>query len=229
MAGNDRRGAGFTPARLQEVYDRLLYAFGPRGWWPGDTPFEVMVGAVLTQNTAWANVEKAIANLKAAGLLTPLGLDRVSLSRLAGLIKPSGYFNIKAARLKNLVALIVEAGGGDPPRLLARPTDRLRRDLLTVKGIGPETADSILLYAARRPVFVIDAYTRRILSRHGLANGGETYDRLQALFMDNLPPNTQRFNEYHALLVHLGKHFCKPRPLCQGCPLEGLNQPGGNI
>jgi len=211
-----------TARRLLEIFDRLLAAIGPRGWWPAETPFEVMVGAVLTQNTAWKNVRQAIDNLKQAGLLSPEAIHRVSLERLARLIKPSGYFNVKAARLKNLTALVMEAGGGDPPRLLRRPPDRLRTDLLAVNGVGTETADSILLYAAGVPIFVIDAYTRRILSRHGLAEPDASYDRLQKLFMDHIPPDTDLYNEYHALLVALGHRFCKPKPLCDECPLQGL-------
>jgi len=217
---SDRESSALT-RRLLDLYDRLLAAFGPRGWWPGDTEFEVMVGAILTQNTAWTNVKKAVDNLKAAGLLNPEALDRLTSNELAALIKPSGYYNVKAVRLKNLVRLVQAAGGGDPPLLLKRPPEQLRADLLALKGVGPETADSILLYAAGRPLFVIDAYTRRILGRHGLAEGDETYDHLQALFMDHLPADPALFNEYHALLVHLGKHYCRPNPRCSGCPLEG--------
>ena len=207
-------------ARLMAVFDRLLAAFGPRHWWPGDTPFEVMVGAVLTQNTAWTNVEKAIANLKAARRLSPDAMQALSKDELAELIRPSGYFNVKADRLKSLIALVLDAGGGDPPRLLSRPADELRRDLLAVKGVGPETADSIVLYAAGYPSFVIDAYTRRIFSRAGLAAGDEPYETLRSWFMDHLPPDPALYNEYHALLVHLGKHFCRPKPLCGHCPLD---------
>ncbi len=206
-------------ALLPDIYRRLLEAFGPQGWWPGETPFEVMVGAVLTQNTAWTNVEKAVANMKNAGVLHPAGLDGLSRMELAELIRPSGYFNVKAVRLKNLVRLVMEAGGGDPPVLLKRPGAVLRRELLAVNGIGRETADSILLYAAGLPYFVIDAYTRRVLSRHGLARADEDYDSLQSLFMANLPLSVELFNEYHALLVRLGKDYCKPRPRCEGCPL----------
>jgi endonuclease-3 related protein len=209
---------------LSAIFDRLYQAFGPRHWWPGETAFEVMVGAVLTQNTAWINVVKAIDNLKAAGCLNPEALHRISEKELAGLIRPAGYYNLKAGRLKNMVSLVMDGGGGDPPRLLKRPLKRLRRELLGVKGIGPETADSILLYAAGYPVFVIDAYTRRILERHGLSHGGEPYDELQDMFMSSMPSDPQQFNEYHALLVHLGKHFCKPKPHCAGCPLEDLKR-----
>ena len=207
---------------LSDIYHRLYQAFGPQRWWPADTAFEIMVGAVLTQNTTWTNVEKAIGNLKAAKYLNPEALQRTSRKKLAALIRPAGYHNVKAGSLKNMVSLVMEGGGGDPPHLLKRPLDRLRRELLDVKGIGPETADSILLYAAGYPVFVIDAYTRRILERHDLSHGGESYGELRRMFMDNIPSEPQRLNEYHALLVHLGKYFCKPKPRCTGCPLESL-------
>lgn len=208
--------------RLAALYDRLLDAFGPQGWWPAQTPFEVMVGAVLTQNTNWSNVEKALKALKGAGLMAPEAIHALSDDDLAGYIRPAGYYNLKARRLKNLVALVMAAGGGDPPRLLERPTPRLRRDLLAVGGVGPETADSILLYAAGRPVFVIDAYTRRMAERHALADPGLDYHALQALFVANLPRRAQMFNEFHALIVRLGKEFCRPRPICTGCPLENF-------
>ena len=211
-----------TADRLQLIYRRLLQAFGPRGWWPGESPFEVMVGAVLTQNTAWHNVKQAIANLKKAKVLSPEGLDRLPLETLADLIRPSGYYRVKARRLKNMVALVMAGGGNDPPRILTQPLASLRQALLSVNGIGPETADSIILYAAEQPIFVIDAYTRRILSRHGLAREDDRYDQLQSLFMEYLPLQTSLYNEYHALLVHLGHVFCKPKPLCQDCPLNGI-------
>ncbi|MBW2091261.1 MAG: endonuclease III domain-containing protein [Deltaproteobacteria bacterium] len=213
-----------TETFLKEIYGRLLRAFGPQNWWPGDTAFEVMVGAVLTQNTAWSNVEKAIANIKAEGLLKPELMANLPKEKLASLIKPAGYYNIKADRLKNLLSLVMAHGGGNPPRLLNRPLQPLRRDLLAVKGVGPETADSILLYAAGYPIFVIDAYTHRVLHRHGLADGKASYEELQGLFMRSLPHDSTLYNEYHALLVHLGKNFCKPKPLCQGCPLEALRK-----
>ncbi|MBW1709710.1 MAG: endonuclease III domain-containing protein [Deltaproteobacteria bacterium] len=208
--------------RLKGIYNRLIQSFGPQNWWPGESAFEVMVGAILTQNTAWSNVEKAITNLKTEKLLEPERLACFPKEKLALLIKPAGYYNLKADRLMNLINLIMTDDGGDPPLLLKRPPEQLRQDLLKVKGIGPETADSILLYAAGYPVFVIDAYTRRILGRHRLAEGNESYEDLQKLFMENLPHDPILYNEYHALLVHLGKHFCKPTPICDGCPLEEL-------
>ena len=207
-------------AALREIYRRLLASIGPRSWWPADTPFEVMVGAVLTQNTAWSNVEKAIRSLKDARLMNPAALGALPTDRLARLIRPAGYYNVKAGRLKNLVDLILEAGGGDPPLLLEQPLASLRERLLAVNGIGPETADSILLYAARYPIFVVDTYTRRILSRHGLVEEGAAYDHLQALFMDHLPHDTPMFNEYHALLDAVGHRYCKPQPRCEDCPLK---------
>ena len=204
------------------MYQLLLDAWGPQNWWPAETPFEVMVGAVLTQNTAWKNVEKAIANLKQAGLMNPEALHRVTRKRLAGLIRPAGYYNLKTDRLKNLVKLVVDNGGGDPPRLLSRPMDQLRENLLAVKGVGPETADSIVLYAAGYPIFVIDAYTRRVLSRHNLMNGDAAYDEMQQWFMDRLPRDARLYNEFHALVVVLGHRHCGSKPRCDGCPLEGF-------
>ena len=210
-----------TAELLHDIYERLLAHFGPQHWWPGDSPFEIMVGAVLTQNTSWSNVEKAIANLKAAGLLAPAALAALSVEELAELIRPAGYHNLKTARLKNLLALIEEQGGVEV--LLAQPTATLRELLLGVKGIGPETADSIVLYAAGRPVFVVDTYTHRILFRHGLVSEDCDYFQMQELFMDNLEEDAALFNEYHALIVRVGKEFCrKSTPNCDGCPLTGL-------
>ena len=220
MAGN--KAPSKQKAHLTKLYQRLYDAWGPQHWWPAVTPFEVMVGAILTQNTAWKNVVKAIDNLKSAGLMSPERLHRVTRKRLAELIRPAGYYNLKTDRLKNLVKLVMDAGGGDPPRLLSRPMEQLRADLLAVKGVGPETADSIVLYAANRPIFVIDAYTRRILDRHDLADGNAPYDDLQQWFMDRLPNDPRLYNEFHALLVVLGHRHCRPKPKCGGCPLEGF-------
>lgn len=209
--------------RLMEIYRRLYAHFGPQHWWPGETPFEVVVGAVLTQNTNWQNVERAIANLKAAGLLSLEALRGLSLEELARLIRPAGYFNLKARRLRSLLDLIAGELGGRLERLWEPPLERSRERLLSVWGVGPETADSILLYAGGQPVFVIDAYTFRILGRHGLARQGMDYHQLQALFMDHLPRDPALYNEYHALLVRLGKELCrKANPRCGGCPLEGM-------
>lgn len=212
-----------TAQRLQELYERMYTSLGPQGWWPGATPFEVMVGAVLTQNTNWRNVERAINNLKGAGLLTLEKLDALPTGLLAEYIRPSGYYNIKAGRLHNLVHAITQSHGDDLDAFLAQDLTDLRQQLLAVKGIGPETADSILLYAAKLPVFVVDTYTHRILSRHQLIDEDADYSEIQELFMDNLPADVPLYNEYHALLVGVGNRFCKKqRPNCDACPLSGL-------
>lgn len=210
-----------TGQRLMKMYSLLLKHFGPQNWWPGETELEVMVGAVLTQNTNWKNVEKAIGNLKNKKLLSLGALHSMAVEVLAQEIRPAGYFNIKARRLKNLIDFIVDQYHGDLSQFLEGETRSLREGLLSVKGIGPETADSILLYAARRPIFVIDAYTYRILSRHGMVEEqGITYYELQDLFMDHLPEDTAFFNEFHALIVQTGKNYCKRKPLCNRCALE---------
>jgi endonuclease-3 related protein len=207
---------------LSEIY-RLLYdAFGPQHWWPGETPFEIITGAILTQNTNWSNVEKAIANLKSAGQLTPEALFNIDISQLAELIRPAGYYNIKAKRLKSFINWLFENYDGEMANLELVNTDQLREELLAIKGIGRETADSILLYALGRPVFVVDAYTARITMRHKLIDPGADYEQLRQLFESNLNEDVQLFNEYHALLVRAGKEFCKPKARCSGCPLEEL-------
>ena len=209
--------------RLNSIYDALYRTFGPQHWWPGDTPFEVMVGAVLTQNTAWSNVEKAIVNLKRHRLMDPSRLHAVPTGRLASLIRPSGYFNIKARRLKHLLTFMLNDYHGSMKRMFRDDAHALRGKLLQVNGVGPETADSILLYAAERPFFVVDAYTKRIFSRHGLIAPDADYGTVQRLFMDNLPRDVRLYNEYHALIVKVGKELCrKGRPRCGGCPLEVL-------
>ncbi|HHL40484.1 MAG TPA: endonuclease III domain-containing protein [Deltaproteobacteria bacterium] len=216
-----RPGGNELPALLRAFYDALFASFGPQHWWPGRTRFEVVVGAILTQNTAWTNVEKAIARLRERRMLTAEALHRATPGEIAGLIRPAGYFNVKAARLKAFTDRLFERHGGSLRRLFRLDDGALRKELLSVKGIGPETADSIMLYAARRAVFVIDAYTKRILTRHGLADHAADYAGLQRLFMDNLPPDTALFNEYHALLVKAGKDFCRPAaPRCGPCPLN---------
>ena len=214
-----RASAPPGPNPLLAIYHRLLEHYGSQHWWPGDTPFEVMVGAILTQSAAWQNVEKAINNLKTAGLLSPRALRDLPVDELARLVYPSGYYNAKARKLKALVTWLGETCGDNLDALFTRDTDVLREELLAVHGIGPETADSILLYAAGKPVFVIDAYTRRIMTRLGLAPGKDTYADYQRLFTDALPPDTPLFNEYHALLVRLGKTVCRSRPHCDECPL----------
>jgi len=206
--------------RLMAVYRRLHAAHGPQHWWPGDSAFEIMVGAVLTQNTAWTNVEKAIVNLKAAKALSPEVIAATPHRRLAAWLKPSGYFNIKAKRLRSMCAWLIHKGG---TRKIARlPTGALRAELLQVHGIGPETADDILLYAFKRPVFVIDAYTRRIFRRLGSIQGDEDYETLRRLFENSLATDTQLFNEYHALIVAHAKDICRPRPRCACCGLSAL-------
>ena len=214
--------------RLIDVYDRLYAAYGPQGWWPGETPFEIIAGAILTQSAAWTNVERAIANLKAAGALSPEGLRAIGEADLAALIRPSGYFNAKARKLKAFIALLDKSFGGDLQRLLATPAAELRQLLLATHGIGPETADSIVLYAAARPSFVVDAYTRRICSRLGIAPEAATYDGWRGLFMRALPPEAALFNEYHALLVRLGKEVCRKTPRCEACPLRAICPTGAS-
>ncbi len=204
---------------LLAIYHRLYKRYGPQHWWPGETPFEVMVGAILTQSAAWQNVEKAIDNLKAVDALSPMALRQLPIEEIARLIHPCGYFNTKAVKLKALVDWLSEICDDNLEKLFTTETGDLRKQLLAVHGIGPETADSILLYAANKPVFVIDAYTRRILTRLGLAPQKDTYDDYQQLFMQALPHDTQLFNEYHALLVRLGKTVCRRQPLCQKCCL----------
>jgi endonuclease-3 related protein len=215
---------------LKEVYHRMLDHFGPQHWWPGDTPFEIMVGAILTQNTNWKNVEKAIANLKEAGLLSLSAMATLPKEKLAEYIRPAGYYNIKAGRLQNLFTMIAEHWENDLDYLLRQPVSVLREQLLSVKGIGPETADSMVLYAAGKPVFVVDAYTHRILSRHGLLPEDADYFQIQEIFMDSLEEDTALFNEYHALLVQLGKDFCKKsKPQCGDCPLAGVGGVEGYV
>jgi len=207
---------------LLDLYHRLYKAFGPRHWWPGDSPFEVAVGAILTQNTAWRNVKKAIVNLKANSLLSPEALYHLPAHDLATVIRPAGYYNIKARRLKHFVAFLFQESDGDLDCLLAEDLHTLRSKLLSINGIGPETADSILLYAGNKPTFVVDTYTKRILFRHSLLSEEASYDEVRDFFMDALAPDVAMFNEYHALLVHLGHLFClKRRPKCTGCPAQG--------
>jgi endonuclease III related protein len=208
--------------RLTDIYDRLYAAYGPQHWWPSDSAFEVIAGAILTQSAAWTNVELALGNLKAAWALSPEGIDELPEAELARLVRPSGYYNAKARKLKAFVRLLNEAYGGDLEAMLASPAQELRDALLRTHGIGPETADSILLYAAGRPAFVIDAYTRRTFSRLGLVPERDTYDGWQRLFAESLPSSAPLFNEYHALIVRLGKSVCRKEPVCGECPLSLL-------
>ena len=226
-----------------KIYESLFKHFGPQHWWPGETPMEVIVGAVLTQNTNWGNVEKALDNLRCQNLLDIAGINALSHAKLAALIKPAGYFNVKARRLKNLMNFIASRYQGDLQLMGRAPLEELRKGLLEVNGIGPETADSILLYAFNKPIFVVDAYTKRFLYRHNLIGAQDDYHFVQDLFMKNLiskdpstrpsgslrvspkgknSPRAQLFNEYHALIVRLGKDFCKPTPRCDECPLNNF-------
>ncbi|MDO8687051.1 MAG: endonuclease [Dehalococcoidales bacterium] len=211
-----------TGKQLQDIYHRLIETYGPQHWWPAEEPFEVMVGAILTQSAAWVNVEKAIVNLKAAQALSPRAIRNLSLPEIATLIHPCGYYNAKARKLKALASWLEEYAGDNLSKLSATSPDQLRQQLLSVYGIGPETADSIILYATNKPIFVIDAYTRRIIDRLGLAPQPKSYTTYQSLFMDNLETDAGLFNEYHALLVRLGKNACRRRPLCRQCCLRSL-------
>ena len=206
---------------LHKYFDALLQAHGEQYWWPARAPFEVIVGAILVQNTAWTNAERAIANLRAARLLTPTAIEKVPLAKLARLIRPSGYFRQKARKLKAFVQFLRANHRGSLAAMFRTPTGELREQLLCVHGIGPETADSILLYAGKHPVFVVDAYTRRILKRHGLTHGSETYEGVRGLFEQSLPKDAKLFNEYHALIVHTGKRHCRSRvAICSSCVLR---------
>ena len=206
--------------QLLDIYNALYSHYGPQRWWPGETPFEVMVGAVLTQNTNWGNVERAITNLKGADRLSPEAIDCMPEAELAELIRPSGYFNIKAKRLKAFVRYFIERYEGSIERMKREDCTKLRREVLAVNGIGPETADSILLYALDCPTFVVDAYTKRIFSRHGFFPETADYHEVQQFFMDNLPKETRLYNEYHALIVKLAKDRCiKKAGKCELCVL----------
>lgn len=208
--------------QLTEIYELLFDRFGPQHWWPGQSQFEIITGAILTQNTNWTNVEKAIANLKSAGCMSPEKLFHLDIAQLAKHIRPAGYYNIKTKRLKNFINWLFENYDGKLANLETINTNQLRTELLTVKGIGYETADSILLYAFERPVFVVDAYTARIAVRHHLIEPDADYEQLRELFQSNLPQDVHLFNEYHALLVKVGKESCRPNAKCPGCPLEKL-------
>jgi endonuclease-3 related protein len=214
-------------SRLHQAYERLLEAYGPQSWWPGQSPFEIVVGAVLTQNTAWKNVEQAIENLRDNGLLEPQALFALALDELAEVIRPSGYYRVKARRLMNLVRVIVERHDGSLDAMLAQPQDQLREELLCINGVGPETADSILLYAAERPSFVVDAYTARVLKRHGWIEPEADYYAIKEHFEQALPSDAALYNEYHALIVRVGKNHCRKSPRCEGCPLETMLPPAG--
>ena len=208
--------------KLMEIYRLLYERYGCRHWWPGHSRFEIVVGAILTQNTNWGNVEKAIKNLKAAKSLTAKKLYEMDKYLLAEMVHPAGYYNIKAARLKNFLEWLFKEHDGDLNKLGSTDPETLRRELLQIKGVGPETADSIVLYAFDKPVFVVDAYTCRIMGRHGLIEDGADYERVRDFFQSYLDRSVELFNEYHALLVCLGKEYCRPKAKCDGCPLEKL-------
>ena len=214
---------------LVEVYDRLYRAWGPQGWWPGRTATEMVVGAVLTQNTAWSNVEKALLRLKAARALSLRKLYEAPLAEVEDWVRPAGFYRVKARRVRALAALVMESYQGRLSLLLREEPARLRTFLLGVHGIGPETADSILLYAAGAPYFVVDAYTRRVLSRHGWLHEPASYEAVADLFEVALPREAQLYNEFHALIVRLGKTHCRAKPRCEGCPLNSMLPPGGPV
>jgi len=204
---------------LREFYTRMEARYGPTGWWPGDTPFEIAVGAVLTQNTAWSNVEKAIDNLKRENLLSARAIVECPLDRLETALTPSGYFRVKARRLRSFCEYLLTRYGGSMRRMQRRPLKSLRPELLDVHGIGPETADDILLYACGKRVFVVDAYTRRIFSRHGIIKPDIPYEGFRRFFEKNLEPDLHLYSEYHALIVYVGKDYCRRAPRCAACPL----------
>ena len=207
---------------LETIYASLYTAFGQQHWWPGDTPLEIAVGAILTQNTNWRNVEKAIQNLKRGKMLSAQALHAIHPKSLAALIRPAGHYNIKTRRLKNFIGFLMADYRGRMKQMAREDLQVIRNKLLSVNGIGKETADSIILYALERPVFVIDAYTKRIFSRHDILNRDLPYETFQHLFHTGIRNEVQLFNEYHALLVRLAKEFCRTAPCCSGCPLEGI-------
>jgi len=209
---------------LLKMFDLMNEHFGDLHWWPAETPFEVMVGAILTQNTAWVNVEKAISRMRERDLLSAPAIDKIPLEMLAEAIRPSGFYRLKAARLKEFVRFFLDHYSGDPARMRMEPLETLRKRLLTVKGIGPETADAILLYGCEIPSFVSDAYTERILGRHRILPQEEiNYHRIRELFMANLPHEAPLLKQYHALMVNIGKSYCRTEPQCTRCPLNALN------
>jgi endonuclease III related protein len=210
---------------LLEIYERLHSSLGPSGWWPGETPLEIIIGAILTQNTSWGNVEQALARLKGQGALSVEKLTQMEEDRLAEMVRPAGTYRVKARRLKNFFRFLQEDYDGRIEALGTPPLEKLRDQLLGVRGIGPETADSILLYALGRPTFVVDTYTHRIFSRHRLVSEESDYESLRSFFMDSLPEEVPLYNEFHALIVRTGKAYCKKKaPLCEGCPLRDLER-----
>lgn len=221
-----KRGKEGVQFRLREIFGLLHKRYGSLHWWPAETPFEVCVGAILTQNTNWVNVEKAIENLKREGMLSPQALRDVSPERLGEVIRPAGFFNVKSVRLKAFVAFLFERHDGSLEGMFTGDWRQLREELLGVKGVGRETCDSILLYAGGKPSFVVDAYTKRLFSHLGLISQKADYEEVRALFMDNLPADAELFNEYHALIVQHCKDHCRKKPRCPGCELHCLCLPG---
>jgi endonuclease-3 related protein len=205
---------------LLDIYNKLESHFSPQRWWPADTPFEVVVGAILTQNTSWKNVERAIENLKNEDVLGPGGIYRIPEEQLETLLVPSGFFKVKTKRLKHFINFLFEKYGGDLDRLLSLEPALLRDELLGINGIGKETADSIILYAADKPSFVVDAYTKRVFERLGMLNKDAEYDEIKQLFEEDLPQDVRLYNEFHALIVVLAKDICKKKPVCEKCPLN---------
>ncbi len=214
---------------LQQLYDQLLAAFGPQDWWPGDSPLEVMVGAVLVQNTAWKNVTRAIDNLREEGLLSAEGLNELAQPELEELIRPAGYFRLKARRLRSLIDFLFAEYDGSLEAMFATEMSTLRQQLLGVNGVGPETADSILLYAGEMPTFVVDTYTHRVLARHGWIEYEADYHQIKEHFELNLQCDVPLYNEFHALLVRVGHHYCRKTPKCEECPLFDMLPPGGLV
>jgi len=210
-------------SQLLAIYERLHSSLGPSDWWPGETSLEVIVGAILTQNTSWRNVEQALARLKEEGALSVERLTRMGEEQLAEWIRPAGYYRIKARRLKNFFRFLQEDYHGQIGALGEQPLEKVRDQLLGIRGVGPETADSILLYALGKPTFVVDTYTHRIFSRHRLVPEESDYEGLRSFFMETLPEEVPLFNEFHALIVRTGKTYCKKKaPLCGDCPLRDL-------
>ncbi len=215
---------------LLDAYELLLAHFGLQHWWPGDSPFEIIVGAVLVQNTSWKNVERAIDNIREAGLLSARALYDLPPAELAELIRPAGYFQVKSKRLRHLVAFILTRYGGSLDAMFATSLPTLREELLAVHGIGPETADAILLYAGGLATFVVDTYAHRVLARHGWIDYTAGYDEIKDYFENALPADAPLFNEFHALLVRVGKEFCRrTAPKCEMCPLKDMLPPGGIV
>jgi endonuclease III related protein len=224
MINSNKRCVKSTRRQLRMIYEKLMLRYGPQHWWPADSPFEVIIGAILTQSAAWRNVEKAINNMKSSDALTIKKLRNMPLQDLAKLIRPSGYYNAKAKKLKAFISWLNENCDNDLEVLFNKDINDLREKLLSIHGIGEETADSIILYAAEKPIFVIDAYTKRIISRIGLLPVDAGYNTFQRFFMEKLKPEVYMFNEYHALLVCLGKQICRKNPLCKECCLQGMCQ-----